>query len=388
MGGLTVFKEKILAFSRPSKLLFEVYRESLRDLRRDSKRILLNQIHIKGALNWILEAQKVNKDGGVPMLYSLKNGWSKSFPETTGYIIPTVFNASNFFKNKTYRKNAFSMADWLLRIQWDNGSFPAETKPGSKPIVFNTGQIIFGLVRAYKESKLKKYKQAAIKAANWLVKVQGSSEIWNRYVYNNIPHVYNTRTAWALLEAYKISKDEKHLDIAKKNLDWALTQQLDNGWFKNNGFYIGENPLTHAICYATEGLLESGVLLKQKKYINAAKKTMDSLLKKQREDGSFLGRYDKNWNPTANWICLTGDAQASVVFLRLFEITKDKSYKNAAIRINNHLKKKQDLNSINKGIKGGVKGSYPIYGGYQAFNYCSWAAKFLIDALLLEEKLK
>jgi len=97
MGGLTVFKEKILAFSRPSKLLFEVYRESLRDLRRDSKRILLNQIHIKGALNWILEAQKVNKDGGVPMLYSLKNGWSKSFPETTGYIIPTVFNASNFF---------------------------------------------------------------------------------------------------------------------------------------------------------------------------------------------------------------------------------------------------------------------------------------------------
>jgi len=388
MGGLAVFKEKVLAFSRPSKLLFEVYRESLRDLRRDSTRIRLNQTHIKGALEWILEAQKVNKDGGVPMLYSLKNGWSRSFPETTGYIIPTIFNASNFFKNKTCRKNAFSMADWLLKLQLENGTFPAETKPGSKPIVFNTGQVIFGLVLAYKESKLKKYKQAAIKAANWLVKAHGSSKFWNKYVYNNIPHVYNTRTAWALLEVYKISKDEKHLNAAKNNLDWALTQQLDNGWFKNNGFYMGENPLTHAICYATEGLLESGILLKQKKYILAAKKTMDSLLKKQREDGSFLGRYDKNWNPTVNWICLTGDAQASVVFLRLFEITKDKNYKNAAIRINNHLKKKQDLNSTNKGIRGGIKGSYPIYGGYQTFNYCSWAAKFLIDALLLEEKLK
>ena len=61
---------------------------------------------------------------------------------------------------------------------------------------------------------------------------------------------------------------------------------------------------------------------------------------------------------------------------------------NERIRINNHLKKKQDLNSTNKGIRGGIKGSYPIYGGYQTFNYCSWAAKFLIDALLLEEKLK
>ena len=68
MGGLTVFKEKVLAFSRPSKLFFEIYRESLRDLRRDSTRIRLNQTHIKGALEWILEAQKVNKDGGVPML--------------------------------------------------------------------------------------------------------------------------------------------------------------------------------------------------------------------------------------------------------------------------------------------------------------------------------
>jgi len=32
------------------------------------------------------------------------------------------------------------------------------------------------------------------------------------------------------------------------------------------------------------------------------------------------------------------------------------------------------------GIRGGVKGSFPVDGGYGTYEFLNWAAKFLIDA--------
>ena len=37
-----------------------------------------------------------------------------------------------------------------------------------------------------------------------------------------------------------------------------------------------------------------------------------------------------------------------------------------------------------EGIRGGVKGSHPVDGGYGPFEYLNWAAKFSIDANLIE----
>ena len=38
-------------------------------------------------------------------------------------------------------------------------------------------------------------------------------------------------------------------------------------------------------------------------------------------------------------------------------------------------------------MKGGIQGSHPIHGGCAPFSYLSWAAKFFIDAILLEESV-
>ena len=38
-------------------------------------------------------------------------------------------------------------------------------------------------------------------------------------------------------------------------------------------------------------------------------------------------------------------------------------------------------------VRGGVKGSFPVDGGYGTFEYLNWAAKFTIDACLAELKL-
>ena len=75
----------------------------------------------------------------------------------------------------------------------------------------------------------------------------------------------------------------------------------------------------------------------------------------------------------------------SIIWQKLYRITKDEKLMNAALKSNNFMKTVQNLSSLNPGIKGGIPGAYPIYGWYAPFAYPNWAAKFFIDALMLEE---
>jgi len=36
------------------------------------------------------------------------------------------------------------------------------------------------------------------------------------------------------------------------------------------------------------------------------------------------------------------------------------------------------------GLRGGVKGSFPVDGSYGAYQYLNWATKFLADSLMME----
>jgi hypothetical protein len=77
----------------------------------------------------------------------------------------------------------------------------------------------------------------------------------------------------------------------------------------------------------------------------------------------------------------------SCVWLRLFELTHDLRYFNAALKMNEMLKQLIPLRD-RAGILGGVSGSYPIWGSYQPFRYISWGCKFFADALMLESRIK
>lgn len=363
-------------------------KEILKDSLNIKNRVYDNEKHIKAAINWLLAAQRANNDGGVAALYSLYEGWHNSYSETTGYIIPTMFNYYHKTKDDAVKKSAVRMAEWELKRQMANGAFPGAAIDGKEfPIVFNTGQVIFGMARAFKETKEIKYKESAVKAADWLVKVQNSDGCWNKFDYLKYTHSYNARSSWALLKAYEITKKDVYLEAAAKNIDWALTQQLSNGWFMKSAFYEKQEPLLHTIAYTIQGILEAGIYLKNQKYIDSAKKAADALLKLQRKDGSLAGSFDRNWKSSVSWSCLTGNSQMSIIWLRLYSLTKNKQYLDAAKKINSYVKSTQALSSGNKGVNGGIKGAYPIYGWYAPFCYVNWAAKFFIDALMLEDDL-
>ena len=47
----------------------------------------------------------------------------------------------------------------------------------------------------------------------------------------------------------------------------------------------------------------------------------------------------------------------------------------------------QDVAARDPGIRGGIKGSHPVWGRYAPMSLPNWAAKFFVDAMWLREDL-
>ena len=73
----------------------------------------------------------------------------------------------------------------------------------------------------------------------------------------------------------------------------------------------------------------------------------------------------------------------AIIWLKLFEITRDRQYFTAAEKCLSYVRSRQDIVSNDLNIRGAIKGSYPIWGKYTRLSYPNWAAKFFIDAMLL-----
>ena len=116
----------------------------------------------------------------------------------------------------------------------------------------------------------------------------------------------------------------------------------------------------------------------------AARRTALALAAVQRDDGSLAGRYDASWRPAAAWSCLTGNAQMALVWQRLAQLEGRADLREAAGKAIRHVCATQDLDTEDGGVRGGVAGSFPIWGEYGRYEYLNWAAKFLLDALLCE----
>ena len=349
------------------------------------------------AIDWICRAQDARADGGVARSYSLaynpyfgRRGWTPSYPETTGYIIPTVFDYARDSGRADLFDRALRMADWECDVQMASGAVQGGTvnEPPS-PAVFNTGQVIFGWIRAFQETRAERYLGSAIKAGDFLVASQDPDGAWrknlSKYASPKMPsYTYNTRSAWALLLLGKETRKQAYVDAAVRNNEFARSEQLPNGWFKNNCLGDPSRPLLHTIAYALQGVLEVGIALNNATYISAVRPAADGLLNKQRADGSLAGRFNDRWDAAANYSCLTGNAQTAIVWGRLFQLTGDRRYLEGMTKANAYLRKVQWIGTGNPGLDGGISGSYPLHGEYGRFEVLNWAVKFFIDSLMLE----
>ncbi|MEO6422619.1 MAG: hypothetical protein ABIR84_08080, partial [Candidatus Nitrotoga sp.] len=49
-----------------------------------------------------------------------------------------------------------------------------------------------------------------------------------------------------------------------------------------------------------------------------------------------------------------------------------------------YVKRTQRLDDTDEAVRGGIAGSFPIWGDYSRFEYPNWAAKFFADALMMD----
>ena len=366
------------------------FRLILRDLVSKSPQPSEPLNHLRGAIDWLCRAQDARDGkadaGGVSAGWNFEHGWLPSYPETSGYIVETFIAAARTLDRPELLARANRIVDWELSIQHADGAFPGHFgEPGSHPVIFNTGQIMHGLLAASRQpGRTQECLEAAVRAGRWMARQQDADGCWRKFEHNDTPHTYNTRATWALLATALVSGDAELEAAAVRNLDWALAQQRESGWFANNAFLPGHKPFTHTIAYAIRGFLECGVLLGREKYVNAALAAATALARVQRADGWLAGTYDERWSAGATYCCLTGVAQMSIDWTRLAQETGRAELRDNARRALAFVERQQRLSDADPVVRGAIAGSAPIWGDYARFEFPNWAAKFFADAVMMD----
>lgn len=345
-----------------------------------------SETHLLAAEAWLCRAQDVNSDGGVSYGYSARGGWRPSYPETSGYIATTFLRLGRD-RQPSYSNRAERIISWLLKIQNADGSF-SNPRYGSEGIVFDTGQVLFGLVAGYKAFQNFEYLSSARRAANWLVNIADLHDRWTLREHLSTPHVYNTRTAWALLQLNEIEYDARREAVARSNLDWALTEQSPSGFYDHCSFKPNKDPFTHTIAYTTRGLLESGLILNERRYIDAAINNADAVLLHLTKDGFLPSKIAVHGDPASASCCLTGNCQFALVWARIASVHPLPKYVDAVRTSLDYVISTQDLLTEDYDIHGAIKGSHPIWGTYSPLAFPNWATKFFVDAMWMRRQLE
>ena len=345
--------------------------------------------HLGAAIGWLCRAQDVRNDsadsGGVSAGWSFEDGWLPSYPETSGYIVETFIAAARTLERPDLVARAHRIIDWELSIQHPDGAFPGHFgEPGSEPVIFNTGQIMHGMLAGHLQLGRAECLDSAVRAGHWLARHQDDDGCWRRFEHHGVPHTYNTRGTWALLATAMIAGDAQLKNAAIRNLEWALTQQRPSGWFANNAFTPDREPFTHTIAYAIRGFLECGVLLGSERFVDAALKAARAVAGAQRADGCLAGTYGEDWVARVSYCCLTGVAQMSLNWTRLAQEAGATELRDNARRGIAFVKGHQRIDDPDPVVRGAIAGSAPIWGRYSMFEFPNWAAKFFADALIMD----
>ena len=267
-------------------------------------------------------------------------GTLKTYPEVTGYYIPTLLNWGE-------RQRAQDYARWLLTIQNADGSWSDPS--GKTPYTFDTGQILKGLMAIFPICP--EVESAIRRGCDWLLTqieptgrmVTPDKSSWGlpnaKMVSENI-HIY---TLEPLRDAGKQFNEPRYLEAVQRVLSHYLAMP-DLTEF---------NTLSHFHAYVLEALIDLG-------YPERAAEGMRHIEKLQRADGSVPAYAD------VKWVCSTGLAQYAVIWYKL-------GLREPAQKAFNYLCRLQNSS-------GGFYGSYGRGANYFPDKEISWAVKYFLDA--------
>lgn len=303
----------------------------------------------KKAISWI-EANTIVEKTGKSIINN--TNCHKGYPEVTGYYIPTLIRWG-------YRELAIDYAKWLISIQYDDGSWYDTF--AQMPYVFDTAQILKGLLAAYSIWPDENVKNAIIKGAMWLagnIQHDGRFKAADESIWK-MPKAYSE-----LIHLYCLSPiREVGIQFSKPELLKMVDLSID--YYKQNHMeeILHFDLLSHFYAYVMEALVDLGEL-------ELAKIAMNNIANFQTEDGAVPGYND------VHWVCSTGLFQLALTWFRVGDIERGIKAFSYACRLQNE--------------SGGWYGSYPSAedesNDYFAASEISWAVKYFLDALYYKNK--
>lgn len=336
--------------------------------------------HLREAANWLLHAQDSTGGNGYAHSYHLIHGWQAPYPETTGYIIPTLLRANVHLNDDRILDSTKRAIAWLIKTQSPDGSF---FDLQGRPQVFDAGQILIGLNYVFEyHPDLYQVKDALERTAQWLVSVQEDDGSFVKFAYNNRPHTYYSRVGSALIKAGKLLNDTVILNAGLKNIDWVIKQQQENGFFRHLSF-DDSPPFLHTMVYVVEGLLDAFALTNETRYYESALKFSSRLLLEDEGTCALRSQYASDFTVKNPHICTTGLAQWAGICFVIEKINGDLRYKDSGFK-NVHLVKQLHVFSKDHYIHGALPGSAPVYGNYLRMAFPNWGVKFFMDSIMEE----
>ena len=296
----------------------------------------------KKAVKWIMDNSI--DGGGIICNTDLR----RSYPEVTGYYIPTLLRWG-------YRELACSYAAWLCSAQKLDGSW--YNTEDTAAYIFDTAQILKGLL-AVREI-MPQVDRNIIAGCEWIFTCMGEDgrlitpvkDAWgtDTDVCDEIIHIYCLSP---LLEAAQIYDRPEYKQKALQVWDYYR----QNYYEKIMNFSL----LSHFYAYLMEALLDIGE-------VDMAREAMEKMEAYQKPSGAVPAFHD------CDWVCSTGLFQLSLVWFRLGEIERGNRAFTYACKLQNE--------------SGGWYGSYlsednPYENNtYFPASEISWAVKYFLDAL-------
>lgn len=344
---------------------------------------ILYKKELEAAMQFLKKSIDVNNGHGSAHSYSYwlnpNSGWLQGYPETTGYLIPTLINAAFLLNEDHLLDYAKSCANWLVSIQNEEGSFYSGVDKSSGPSAFNTAMILFGLSAAIRHFSEEEYKVALEKSVSWLLGIQEKEGQIIKFAFHpNFQPAYYTRLLWALVDANEILMDNRVVDTCNRLRDTLMPYFHPNG-VDVSGFEPDKPAFLHTIAYAYRGAIQYNCTQSGEKMFQVS--GLERLIELFNIHGRWPGsiNLDGSWN--TQFRCLTGEAQMATLLLQ----SEKAEYKIIGkMTLDNVLSEQCNFGAA----KGGLPGSKPFWGPYMTLRYPNWAAKFLSDAILAANGLK
>jgi len=341
--------------------------------------------HLRAVSEWLLRSERPG--GGSAAFYTPVGGWARAYPETTGYLIPTLLKLRAWGGDPELEAYALRCGVWLHSIQNRDGSWNAGLHPPRRPpraSVFNTGQVLKGMMALWRWTGDEGWLALAQRGAAWVRAGVGPGGLWEGrdYRVRGTPSYY-TEVLSVLIDVALSVGDGEALGVARGGLEQITSRVRGNGAVEGWGFGRGGRAFTHTIAYVLNGIQESARLLGDPALEAVASPSLWRLLEEvEAEGGRLPGAFDLDWKGDRSFVCLTGNAQLALTFLREEETSGDRRFRVGAAQLLEVVRGAQSLDSRRPGIRGGIPGSIPLTGPYMRLRYPNWAAKFAADAFM------